>query len=162
DSKVVYSLAEVLRERRDGYGWYTYEPEQVLDRYAAWRLKQSGHPITVAADGSGDYRTAQAAFDACPPHSTIYIKGGVYREKLLLTKDSITLLGDDNTILTFDDHPGKLAANGDSINTRNSYSFRVTGNNFTARNITFRNDAGFTAGQAVGVEARGDREAFID
>ena len=26
DSKVVYSLAEVERERRDGYGWYTYEP----------------------------------------------------------------------------------------------------------------------------------------
>ena len=41
DSKVVYSLAEVTRERRDGYGWYTYSPQQVLDRYATW---QSTHP----------------------------------------------------------------------------------------------------------------------
>jgi len=34
DSKVVYSLAEVDRERRDGYGWYTYGPQEVLNKYA--------------------------------------------------------------------------------------------------------------------------------
>ena len=39
DSKVVYSLAEVLRERRDGYGWYTYSPQQVLDKYPEWQKK---------------------------------------------------------------------------------------------------------------------------
>jgi PelA/Pel-15E family pectate lyase len=39
DSKVVYSLAEVERERRDGYGWYTYEPQKVLNNYAAWKKK---------------------------------------------------------------------------------------------------------------------------
>jgi len=37
DSKVVYSLAAVDRERRDGYGWYTYEPQKVLDKYAEWK-----------------------------------------------------------------------------------------------------------------------------
>ena len=36
DSKVVYSLAEVERERRDGYSWYTYEPQKVLNKYLAW------------------------------------------------------------------------------------------------------------------------------
>ena len=39
DSKVVYSLAEVDRERRDGYGWYTYEPQKVLNNYFAWQKK---------------------------------------------------------------------------------------------------------------------------
>jgi PelA/Pel-15E family pectate lyase len=39
DSKIVYSLAEVERERRDGYGWYTYEPQKVLNRYKAWMQK---------------------------------------------------------------------------------------------------------------------------
>lgn len=39
DSKVVYSLAEVKRERRDGYGWYTYSPQQVLDAYPEWQKK---------------------------------------------------------------------------------------------------------------------------
>jgi PelA/Pel-15E family pectate lyase len=39
DSKVVYSLAEVLRERRDGYGWYTYNPQKVLNHYHEWQQK---------------------------------------------------------------------------------------------------------------------------
>lgn len=39
DRKVVYSLAEVDRERRDGYAWYTYAPQRVLDRYPEWQAK---------------------------------------------------------------------------------------------------------------------------
>lgn len=39
DSKVVYSLAEVDRERRDGYAWYTYAPQRVLDTYPEWQKK---------------------------------------------------------------------------------------------------------------------------
>ena len=37
DSKVVYSLAEVDRERRDGYAWYTYEPQKALNAYPKWQ-----------------------------------------------------------------------------------------------------------------------------
>lgn len=39
DGKVVYSLAEVERERRDGYGWYVYDPQKVLNEYPAWQKK---------------------------------------------------------------------------------------------------------------------------
>lgn len=39
DSKIVYSLAEITRERRDGYSWYTYAPQSVLDKYPAWQQK---------------------------------------------------------------------------------------------------------------------------
>jgi PelA/Pel-15E family pectate lyase len=37
DGKPVHSLAEVERERRTGYGWYTYEPAKVLQRYPLWQ-----------------------------------------------------------------------------------------------------------------------------
>lgn len=37
DSSIVYSLTGVERERRDGYGWYTYAPQKVLDQYPAWQ-----------------------------------------------------------------------------------------------------------------------------
>ena len=174
DSKVVYSLAEVLRERRDGYGWYTYDPQEVLDKYPEWEAKWgsspgSGKKLTVAADGSGNYRTVQAALDAVPAGNkaalTIFIRNGLYHEKLHLdsTKDHVTLLGEDSlrTILTYDDHPGKVGLNGDSINTRNSYSFLVKANDFSASNISFRNDAGFSAGQAVALEVQGDHAVFI-
>lgn len=39
DSKVVYSLAEVDRERRDGYAWYTYAPQKILNLYPKWQQK---------------------------------------------------------------------------------------------------------------------------
>lgn len=42
DGKVVYSLAEVDRERRDGYAWYTYSPQQVLNKYPEWLNKHAG------------------------------------------------------------------------------------------------------------------------
>jgi PelA/Pel-15E family pectate lyase len=39
DSKPVYSLAEVDRERRTGYSWYVYDPQKVLDQYPVWQKK---------------------------------------------------------------------------------------------------------------------------
>jgi PelA/Pel-15E family pectate lyase len=37
DGKPVYSLAEVDRERRTGYAWYTEEPSNVLKSYPHWQ-----------------------------------------------------------------------------------------------------------------------------
>lgn len=131
---------------------------------------QTKYSLTVAPDGSGNYKTVQAALDAAPNGNkklfVIYIKNGLYREKLHLdsAKAFVELVGESrfNTILTYDDHPGKVSTKGDSINTRTSYSFLIAADNFTAKNITFRNDAGFTAGQAVAVECRGDKAIFAD
>ena len=39
NSKLLYSLAEVSHERRAGYGWYTYAPQQALEKYPAWQKK---------------------------------------------------------------------------------------------------------------------------
>lgn len=55
--------------------------------------------IVVSKDGSGDYVTIQEAIDAAPENGStpylIYIKNGVYDEKLYIEKDYITLLGED-------------------------------------------------------------------
>lgn len=39
NSKFLYSLAEVSRERRTGYAWYTYAPQEVLNKYQEWQKK---------------------------------------------------------------------------------------------------------------------------
>jgi len=39
NSKYLYSLAEVSRERRVGYAWYTYAPKEVLSKYQKWQKK---------------------------------------------------------------------------------------------------------------------------
>lgn len=125
--------------------------------------------ITVAHDGTGNYNSVQGALDAIPAANkkpvTIFIKAGIYKEKLYLdsSKRFVTIVGENkfNTILTYNDHTGKISAKGETINTRTSWSFLIQANDFTAKNITFQNDAGFTAGQAVAVESDGDRAVFI-
>ena len=39
NGKILYSLSEVSRERRSGYGWYTYAPQDVLNKYPKWEKK---------------------------------------------------------------------------------------------------------------------------
>jgi pectinesterase len=124
--------------------------------------------IVVDSDGGGDFTTVQAAFDAIPFNNkeriTVFIRKGVYREKLHLdaSKNFVTIEGEerDQTFLTWNDHTGKIAPSGDTINTFTSQTLQVRANDFTARNISIQNGAGPTAGQAVAVSILGDRAVF--
>jgi pectinesterase len=126
--------------------------------------------IIVAPDGSGNYTKVQDAFNAIPTGNKdtilIYVKKGIYKERLVLDtrKDFVKLVGEnkENTILTFDNHAGLKLPNGDTINTWTSASFFIYADNFSAENITFQNNAGFTAGQSVAVFANGNRLAFYN
>jgi pectinesterase len=124
--------------------------------------------IIVAQDGSGQFTTVQAAFNAIPSGNKkqviVFVKAGIYKEKLVLdsTKSFVKLVGEDKfkTILTWNDHTGKVSAAGDTISTRTSQSFLMRADNFTAENICFENNAGMTAGQAVAVQVFGDKAIF--
>lgn len=124
--------------------------------------------FTIAQDGTGDYRTVQSAIDEVPNGNTeriiFRIKKGVYKERIIVDarNDFITLIGEDKntTILTFNNHAGTRLPNGDTLNTWTCASFFVYGNNFSAENLTFQNNAGFTAGQAVALRIEGNRAAF--
>ncbi|HEV7332772.1 MAG TPA: pectinesterase family protein [Flavisolibacter sp.] len=124
--------------------------------------------LTVSREGNARFSRVQDAFDAIPQHNkkpyTIFIRNGVYKEKLYLdsTKTKITLLGEDpfKTILTYDDHSGKISPAGDTLHTFNSYTFLQEGNDFTAKNLSIANSAGYSAGQAVAMHIMGDRVKF--
>jgi pectinesterase len=132
--------------------------------------KEKEQILTVAKDGTGNFTTVQAAIEASPNNSTkliiIKIKKGIYKEVINIgaTKNNIHFIGQDknSTILTFDNHAGIKLPNGDSLNTRTCASTFIYGNNFSAKNITFENSAGFTAGQAVAVRIEGDRASFFN
>lgn len=124
--------------------------------------------IVVAQDGTGQYRTVQSALDAIPSNSrekhVIHIKKGIYKEVITVdaTKNFITFIGENaaNTILTFDNHAGTKLPNGDTLNTWTCASTFIYGNDFHAENITFQNNAGFNAGQAVALRIEGNRASF--
>ncbi len=123
--------------------------------------------FVVAKDGSGDFETVQEAFNAVPDFrkatTTIYVKNGIYKEKLVLpaSKNKITLIGEsaDKTIITNDDYASKKNSFGEEMGTTGSSGFFVFGNEFTAKNITFSNTAG-PVGQAVAVRVDGDQIVF--
>jgi len=124
---------------------------------------------TVDQSGAGDYTTVQSAFDDVPSNYTgkwyIYVKPGVYHEKLLLpsSKINVVLVGEDrdSTILTYDDYADK-----GGVGTSGSYSVAIDASDFTAVNITFRNtyspQPGVTGTQAVALRTNGDRMAFYN
>ncbi len=123
--------------------------------------------FVVAKDGSGDFTTIQAAFDAVPHFrkvtTTIYVKDGIYKEKLILpsSKNKVALRGEsaEKTIITNDDYAQKKNRFGEEMGTTGSSGFYVFGNEFTAKNITFENSAG-PVGQAVAVRVDGDQIIF--
>lgn len=126
------------------------------------------YDFVVAKDGSGDFFTVQDAIDAIPDfrkngRTRIYIRNGVYKEKLILpeSKINVTFIGEDveKTILTFDDYAQKKNIFGEDKGTSGSSSFYVYGHDFHAENITFENSAG-PVGQAVAIFVAGDRAAF--
>lgn len=124
--------------------------------------------LTVAKNKPANFKTIQAAFDEVPVNNTqpitIKVGNGIYYEKLVLDtrKNFVTLIGEnkDSTIITYNNHARQVVANGDTINTWNSASFFIYANDFTAKNITVQNNAGFNAGQAVAVFAYGNRIVF--
>lgn len=125
--------------------------------------------ITVAQDGSGDYKTVQQAINAVKDSNAsetiIYIKNGIYKEKLRLpeSKMNVHFVGEsaEKTILTYDDYASKKDSAGKDIGTSGSASFFIFGSGFTAENITFENSSG-PVGQAVAVRVTGDRAKFIN
>ncbi|KAJ4973555.1 hypothetical protein NE237_006729 [Protea cynaroides] len=98
------------------------------------------HPlrtITVDSYGYGDFSTIQSAIDSVPSNNKhwirIYVKRGIYREKVLIPEDKPSILlqgeGRNNTIISWDDHSTLIE----------SPTFISFADNFAAKHISFKN-----------------------
>jgi len=125
----------------------------------------SDHPIIVAPDGSGDYKSIQEAINSLPETGgTIHVRPGTYREVVEISKANVRLIGDEKipstTVIVFDKSAGSAGG------TFKSATVNVTGDNFYAEGITFQNDFSqrsptTTQGaQAVALSVQGDRAVF--
>jgi pectin methylesterase-like acyl-CoA thioesterase len=114
--------------------------------------------LTVAADGSANFKTVQAAVDAAPASgAVIRIRPGTYHEKLVIGKAHIQLRGTAQVILSYDDSAGTAGG------TTKSASVTVAGDDFYAENLTIENTFSRTraltqeGSQAVALKITGDR-----
>ena len=117
--------------------------------------------IVVAADGSGDVRSVQAAVDKVSENNrkrvVIRIKSGVYTEQVRVpaNKPFVSFIGEsaEKTKITFN------LSNKATGSTSASYSVYIGGHDFHAENVTFENSFG-TGSQAVAVLVEADRAVF--
>jgi polygalacturonase len=120
--------------------------------------------VTVAADGSGDYKSVQEGIALGSDGGSVRVKPGVYREVLRIATPHVRVegLGDD---------PAKVVVvygNAASItgSTFTSATVFVTGDDFYATNVTFQNDFSRThesqpqGSQAVALSVTADRAIF--
>lgn len=118
--------------------------------------------ITVAADGSGDFKTITEALEAIRAYMdyrvTVNIKNGEYHEKVIIPSwlENVDFIGEDpeKTIITYNDY-----AELDNMGTFRTYTMRVDGCDMTFKNLTIRNNAG-RVGQAVALHTEGTNLKF--
>ncbi|CAH2057666.1 unnamed protein product [Thlaspi arvense] len=121
--------------------------------------------VTVNQDGTGNFTTINAAVAAAPNKTDgsngyflIYVTAGLYEEYVEVPKNKryVMMIGDgiNQTVIT-----GNRSV-VDGWTTFNSATFILSGTNFIGVNITIRNTAGPTKGQAVALRSGGDFSVF--
>lgn len=132
------------------------------------------YDYVVAKDGTGNFTTIQAAINAAPTGSTrttIFIKKGVYQEKIYMGSNSasiskvLSLIGEnrDSVIITNSDYNGisKPYYTGTSnitYGTPQSATMTINCSDFYMENITVQNP--YTSAQAVAIYNASDRQTF--
>ncbi len=121
--------------------------------------------LYVAADGTGDFYSIQRALDVAPATGAlVLVAPGTYREVLTISKPHITLRSantDASKTIVVNDRSAGTAGG-----TLHSATVNVTGDDFTAENITFQNDFNAThpqlpkGSQALALLVTGDRATF--
>jgi pectinesterase len=121
--------------------------------------------MVVAADGSGDFKTIQAAVASVPRDNrervVIFIKDGIYKEKIRVDASWITLRGQSRqgTRLEFAQLNDDFVKNPDKIGRA---VINVNGNDFVVENMTVVNTAGVVNQHAFTIYGRGDRTVIVD
>lgn len=127
--------------------------------------------VTVALDGSGQFKTVQEAVDSAPEGNVrIEIKPGVYWGLVSVKADGVELRGEgkvpQDTVLLYDNSAGTPGPDARQLGTGRSATVMVTGDNFFAGNLTMANNFEWLHGrtnegaQAVALHVTGDREVF--
>lgn len=161
----IAALSNQIPEKKYFVSQSTHQDNYIADKINT----EDKNTIVVAKDGTGHFRTIQEAINAVPDFrnviTIIFIKNGVYKEKLNLSasKRMVKMIGEDvnQTVVTYDDYAQKKNRFGEEMGTSGSSGFYIYGDGFTAENITFENTAG-PVGQAVALWIAGDKARFLN
>jgi pectinesterase len=84
----------------------------------------------------------QQILDNLHTPTTIYLKNGTYKQKLVLRSDNVTLIGENaqKTVICNNDYARKPHEDGREYNTFRTYTLCTVGNNIKLQNLTIQNN----------------------
>jgi pectinesterase len=121
--------------------------------------------LTVAADGSGDFQTVQAAVASLSPTNSgrvvVFIKDGVYREKVRVDAPAVTLLGQSRagTRIEFPQLREDFNQKPDDLG---AAVININADDFVMEHLTVENTDGTVGPHAFAVYGTGDRTVIAD
>jgi polygalacturonase len=139
----------------------------IVPLQSAVNSSHAGAPsmVTVAADGSGDFKSVQQAIETLSPEGgVVRIKPGIYRELVRVAKPHVRMEGQGGDAAKVVIVYGNSASITGSTFT--SATASITGDDFSSSGITFQNDFSLThdpqsqGSQAVALSVTGDRAVF--
>ena len=125
----------------------------------------TSHRIVVAKDGSGDFTTLTQAISSLPMFNyqrvVIFIKNGVYNEKVRITQDYVTLEGEsrDSTIIEYDQLRTDWISHKDAIGPA---VINIHADDVVLKNLTVENTQPQIGPHAFAVYDNGTRTIFLN
>jgi len=121
--------------------------------------------LTVASDGSGDFKTVQEAINAVPRTNDqrliIFIKDGLYHEKVRIDPNFITLCGQSRqgTRIEFPQEMDDFTNHPDDIGRA---VVNINGSDCVLQNLTIKNTHGIIGPHAFAIYGHGDKTVIVD
>lgn len=160
--RLLEDSADILQLDEEGLpAWFSASDRRLLAAQFTNNVKPN---VVVAQDGSGTYKTISAALNAMPKkhpgRHVIYVKAGIYKEQVMVTKDMVN-------VFMYGDGPRKTIVTGsknnvDGTQTFQTATFAAIGEGFIGKSMGFQNTAGAIKHQAVALRVQSDMAAFFN
>jgi pectinesterase len=164
------NVSEIEYERRNGYGWYGTWAKDLLEKdYPNWKegkLKVKSQEskvekrIIVDTNGKGDFKTIQEAINSLSDNSneirTIFIKNGIYKEKIYLEKNNVILEGEDRDKTVLSQAIARDEWRCSNADDWGVATLNLKGSDITLKNLTIENSYGFDNDKDITIACESD------
>lgn len=176
------NVREIEHERRIGYAWYGSWAKDLLEKdYPNWKSKIKGQKLkindkknatssqplipnskhlTVDINGTGDFKSIQAAINSLSDSSNepraIFIKNGIYREKIYLEKNNVVLEGEDEDKTVLSQAIARDEWRCSNADDWGVATLNLKGSDITLKNLTIENAYGFNNDKEITIVCAND------
>ena len=171
------NVSEIEQERRIGYAWYGSWAKELLEKdYPLWKpkvksqnpkvdskdhsLKTKAQRLIVDINGKGDFKTIQEAInslsDSSATERTIFIKSGIYKEKIYLEKNNVILEGEDEDKTVLSQAIARDEWRCSNADDWGVATLNLKGSDITLKNLTIENSYGFDNDKEITITCASD------